>query len=178
MMLEIVWDKADCTLTLGDINIVAAPRSNPPFRYQAIVEEQDTHLILGEQHRLTDPGKPAWYLANTLEAVRPYDLGTVVVKGHSPHRLLAVVHDVEQTPTLSPDSVTQAYLTVLQIGQSMLLTSLAMPLLGTVHGHLSEHESLQRLRDCLLQGPIAGLQRLWLILPTDSDCHCLSYLSS
>ena len=178
MMLEIVWDKADCTLTLGDISIVAAPRSNPPFSYQAIVEEQDTHLILGEQQGLTDPGKPAWYLANTLDMVKPYELGTVVVKGHSPHHLLAVVHDVEQTPTLSPESVTQAYQTVLQIRQSMQLTSLAMPLLGTVHGHLSEHESLQRLRECLLQGPTAGLQRLWLILPTDSDCHCLGDLSS
>jgi hypothetical protein len=177
-MLKIVWKKSDCCLEYGDISIVAAPRTSPPFPCQAIVEEQDTHLILGEQTLLRDPGKPPWYLANTLDTVKPHALGDVVVKGHSPHRLLAVVHDVEQTPTLSPDSISLAYQALLQVQQTLQLTSLALPLLGTVHGKMSERDSLLRLRECLAQGPISGLQRMWLILPPGSDCGCLNVLSS
>jgi hypothetical protein len=178
MMLKKVWENSDCYRDFADIRIVAAPRAAPPFHCEAIVEEQDTHLILGEQNLLRDPGKPAWYLANTLDTIKPYSLGDVVVKGHSPHRLLAVVHDVEQTPTLSPDSVSLAYQTLLQLRHTLRLSSLAMPLLGTVHGKMSEQDSLLRLREHLEYGPIAGLQRLWLILPSGSDCSCLEVLSS
>ena len=105
-------------------------------------------------------------------------MGSVVVKGHSPHRLLAVVHDIEQDPTLDPESVSLAYKTVLEIGQQMQFTSLAIPLLGTVHGKLSERESLRRLHEGLHHGPTVGLQRIWLILPADSDYRCLTYLSA
>lgn len=174
-MLKIVWKKSDCCLEYGDISIVAAPRSSPPFPCQAMVEEQDTHLILGEQTLLRDPGKPAWYLANTLDTVKPHALGEVVVK--RPQRLLAVVHDIEQSPTLSPNSVSRAYQNLLQLQQTLQLNSLAMPLLGTVHGQMSAQDSLLRLRPCLEQGPNSGLQRLWLILPPGSDCACLSLLS-
>jgi hypothetical protein len=176
-MLKIVWNKSDCCLDYGDISIVAAPQSSPPFPCQAMVEEQDTHLLLGEQMRLRDPGKPAWYLANTLDTVKTHALGDVVVKGHPPHRLLAVVHDIEESPTLSPESVSLAYQNLLRLQQTLQLTSLAMPLLGTVHGKMRMQDSLLRLRTCLEQRPNSGLQRLWLMLPAGSDCACLSLLS-
>ena len=67
-------------MELNGVAIVAAPRNHPPFKFQAIVQEQDTHQLLGEQTTLTDPGKPAWYLANTLEIEQTPALGSVIIR--------------------------------------------------------------------------------------------------
>jgi len=98
MTIELVWDKSDCSLDIGALRIQAAPKAHPPFSCQAIVEEQDTYLILSEQTELKDPGKPVWYLASMIENAETYPLGSVIIKGKSPLRLCAVVHDIEQEP--------------------------------------------------------------------------------
>lgn len=176
--MELVWDKADCILALDGLLVVAAPLTCPPFDYQAIVEEQDTHLLLGRQTILDDQGKPAWYLANTLETSIPYSLGSVICKGHAPQRLLAVVHDIEQEPTCRTKTVKLAYKAVMQTVKERRLESLALPLLGTVHGKLSIRDSIQLLHNIMRHGSPVSLRRLWLILPMGSDCRCLAQLSA
>jgi hypothetical protein len=178
MNIELVWDKSDCTLTLGDLTIVAAPRDHPPFTCQAMVQEQDTLLILGEQSEITDPGKPAWYLANFLERSPAHVPGSVVVRGQAPVQLLAIVHDVDQEPTCTAATVQQAIHALFQVVQDKNISSLALPLLGTVHGRLTVQESLQLLHVALLANQPPCLRQLWLMLPSDSDCSCLAILAA
>ena len=175
--MKLVWDQSDCTLELGDLTIQAAPRDYPPFHYQAIVQEQDTNLLLSEQTTLREPGKPAWYLANTLERTESYSLGTIILKGHDPKRLLAIVHDIEQTPTCSPEVIKLAYNNLFKIIETKHISSLAIPLLGTVYGKLRVNESIDLLRESLQQDLPACLNKVWLILPEDYDCSCLKQLS-
>ena len=177
MNIKLVWDKSDCTLQLGRLTLVAAPGEWPPFKYTAIVEEQDTYLILGEQTRIEDPGKPVWYLANKIEFEKVNALGSVIVKGHAPLRLLAVVIDIEQDPICRPESVRLAYQSVMNTVQKRNIDSLALPLLGTRHGKLTVNESIQQLSVALREDQPACLQRIWLILPPDCDCQCLSLLN-
>jgi hypothetical protein len=176
MTIELVWDKSDCSLDIGNLRIQAAPKNYPPFSCQAIVEEQDTYLILGEQTELKDPGKPAWYLANTMENTETYSLGSVVIKGKSPLRLCAVVHDIEQEPTYTHACVGKAYQAVMQTVQKRNITSLALPLLGSIHGKLSVTESVQLLDASVIHGYPENLEKLWLILPSGSNCDCLKQL--
>ena len=172
--MELVWKEADCTIELNGTTLCAAPKDHAPFSFQAIVEEQDTQLLLSEQTILTDPGKPAWYLANTLEQQATHSLGEVLIRGQTPKRLLAIIHDIEQSPTSTPDTVKRAYENILTIIVENNIASLALPLLGTVHGKLTLAESLRLLGSALELNPPSCLQRIWLILPKETNCTCLS----
>jgi len=158
------------------VNFVAAPRTHPPFTCQAIVEEQDTYLLMAEQTTLKDPGKPCWFLANTMEQEDACTLGSVIIKGHVPIRLLAIVHNINQVPTCHPESISKTYRTLLNTIQEKAITSVALPLLGTVHGKLSITEAIALLNECL-QAPLPeSLQRIWLVLPSGTGCECLAGL--
>ncbi len=176
MTIELVWNKSDCTVTFKGIAIHAAPREYPPFTYQAIVEEQDTNLLLSEQTILKDPGKPAWYLANTLENGASYPLGTVIIKGQNPKRLLAIVHDIERTPTCEPKTIHRAWQNVIRAIEDNKISSAAMPLLGSVHGKLPITTSISLFRECLDKNVPACLEKIWLILPGDCSCEYLAQL--
>lgn len=174
--IKLVWDKADCSLRLGDVTLVAAPRTHPPFTCQAMVEEQDTYLLMAEQTTLKDPGKPAWYLANTLQQQEACQPGSVIIKSHAPIRLLAVVHNIDQEPTCHPAHISKAYQSLLQILQEKEISSVGLPLLGTVHGKLLITEAIALLADCVQAGLPESLQRIWLILPSGTGCECLAEL--
>ena len=141
-----------------------------------MVEEQDTFLLMAEQSTLKDPGKPAWYLANTMEQEQACKPGSVIIKGRSPIRLLAVVHNIEQQPTCHHEYISKAYKTLLQIIQDKAITSVGLPLLGTVHGKLSIVEAIVLLSECLKEGLPGSLQRIWLVLPSGAGCECLAEL--
>lgn len=177
MNIELVWDKSECTLQIGRLTVVAAPQKWPPFHYQAIVEEQDTYLVFDEQTTITDPGKPVWYLASKLERMRVHKLGSVIIQDHAPIRLLAVIHDVDQDPICRTESIMPAYQSVMMAVNKRNIVSLALPLLGTVHGKVPVNESIRFLSESVCEGFPAPLQQLWLILPPGCDCRCLSLLA-
>jgi len=178
MSIKLIWDKSECTLESGHVTIQGAPKDYPPFPVQAIVEEQDTHLLLGEQITLTDPGKPAWYLANTLEREDDiYQLGSVLLKPQQKVRLLAIVHDIEQDPTCKPEFIELAWQNIFQIIETEKLTSIALPLLGTVHGKIKLPHAFELLRTALQNNLPECLERIWFILPTGTDCTYLRQLS-
>ena len=174
--MKLVWDQADYIFERDDLTIVAAPIDYAPFACQAHVVEQDTYLLLGQQTNLNDPGKPAWFLANTLEQEKTYSPGSVVSKSHAPYRLQAVIHDIERDPTYCIETVKLAYHNVMKIVQIRQLFSLAMPLLGTVHGKLSINESILLLMDVLNNRSPDALKKLWLIIPIECDKKCLSLI--
>lgn len=174
--MELVWNKADYSLELDDLTIVAAPIDYAPFACQVQVEEQDTYLLLGQQTNLNDPGKPAWFLANTLEQEKTYSPGSVVSERHAPHRLQAVIHDIEHEPTCCIETVKLAYHNVMKIVQKRQLSSLAIPLLGTVHGKLSISESILLLKDVLDNIRPITLRKIWLIIPTEFDSKSLNLI--
>lgn len=177
MTIELVWNKSDCTVKLKGIAIHAAPREYPPFTYQAMLEEQDTNLLLTEQSILNDPGKPAWYLANTLENGASYPLGTVITKGQNPKRLLAIVHDIERTPTCKPSTVQRVWQNVMRAIEDNQISSAAMPLLGSVYGKLSITDSISLFRECLHKNTPTCLEKIWLILPENCSCESLAQLN-
>jgi len=178
MNIELVWDKSECTLQIGRLTVVAAPRDWPPFHYQAIVEEQDTYLVFDEQTVITDPGKPVWYLANMLERMQTHKLGSVIIKGHAPIHFLAVIHDVDQEPICRTEFIMPAYESVMTAVYKRNIVSLALPLLGTVHGKVPVSESIRFLSETVRGGYPTPLQQLWLILPPGCDCRCLSLLAA
>ncbi|MGD8783095.1 MAG: hypothetical protein PVG75_01600 [Thioalkalispiraceae bacterium] len=176
MAINLIWDKTDCMLIINGLHIQAAPKDFPPFYYTALVEEQDTHLLLREQTTISDPGKPSWYLANILEDEDTFDLGTIVIKGKNLQRLMAIVHDIDKTPTCRSADILAAYLQLSQVVTQLQLKTIALSLLGTVQGKLPIEDAMAYLKQGFLANTPPCLEKMWLILPDEATCQCLDIL--
>jgi hypothetical protein len=57
-----------------------------------------------------------------------------------------------------------------------MLSSISMPLLGTVHGKLPADQAIVLFKQVALEKLPDCLEKIWLILPEGCDCQCLSPL--
>ena len=107
--LRLVWDINLSHVRINDIDIVVAPKAVAPFDIDAVVEEQDTALILSESGNITtSDNKPAWFLANKLESQSLLKSGSVIKRDGETLRLLAIVHDLDVEPSWSSEWIEQA----------------------------------------------------------------------
>ena len=147
------------------IRIAAAPKDSPPFLVDAFAFEEDTFLVLSADPTVRDPKIPLIRIMSRLIETRPHAPGTVLVQGHSPVRLLAVVHDFDEDPSWKEDWIKKAFQGVFEAAERLRLRSLGLPLLGTVHGSLDRDRGLQFLAEGLRFGTLPDLTRLWLVVP-------------
>ncbi len=105
-------------------------------------------------------------LTEVLEA-RPEAPGSVVERRGRPPRWLAVVHDLAGNPTWHEPWIEAALGEVLCRAARRRLRSLALPLLGTVHGRLPRRRCLELIHRAVDRAAAAGTapRRLWLIVP-------------
>ena len=89
-------------------------------------------------------------------------LGTVLVKGRRPYRLLAIVHDLDQDPTWREEWVVDALATVLQQCDTLGVRELALEPLGTKHGELPRRRFRELLDNALANAPVGTLRRIRL----------------
>lgn len=147
------------------IRIAAAPKDSPPFLVDAFAFEEDTFLVMSADPTVRDPKIPLIRIMSRLIETRPHTPGTVLVQGHSPVRLLAVVHDFNEDPSWKEDWIKKAFQRIFEAAERLKLRSLGLPLLGTVHGSLDRDRGLQFLAEGLRFGTLPDLTRLWLVVP-------------
>ena len=178
MSIRLIWDKSTCATRIGKIAVYSAPPEHPPFRCEAVVVEQDTNLILGEQTTLVEPDKPAWYLANTLERDQPvYKLGDVIIKRGLPMQLMAIVHDIEQQPTCDSGILKLAWQNLMAISAQNNVKTLATPALGSVHGKIVLEDALQLFGQAIHDHAPPCLEKIWLVLPVHQQVDLVTTLS-
>lgn len=132
----------------------------------ALILEEDTHLILSAPAILPrKPEHPIRTMTALIDA-KPVRPGEVIVKGRSaPFRFLAVVHDIERTPSWRPDWVRAALNAVVQEAAARELRSIALPVLAGKHGNMEPAVFAAMLRETLLSRPTASLASVYLLLP-------------
>jgi O-acetyl-ADP-ribose deacetylase (regulator of RNase III) len=135
----------------------------------AVVVEEDTSLIMSAEARLKEVKESHERLIGQAQYDRPKAPGTVVVKDGSPLEFLAIVHDLESDPSWREDWVERALRNVLQEAEKRELRSIALPMLGTLHGTLTKRRFSKLLKSCLEQVPLTHLQTIWLMVPADTD---------
>ena len=169
--LQLIWDIDKFRCHVGDIEIAIATSHFPPFDVNAVVEEQDTSLVLGETDEIRDPGeKPAWYLANIAEVQSLLSPGHVIVRDTHPLRLQAIVHDLDQDPICRELWVRQALQQLIEITEKRNIHSLQMPLLGTRYGGVGIQQFIDLLLDELSKEDTGSLEKLWLVSP-EQQCQ-------
>jgi len=140
------------------------------------VEEEDTHRVLGAYHDVTEPRQSTRKLVTEMLNDKPSFPGQVIVTGKYPKRLLAIVHDLEQEPSWRVEWVNEALQEVFEIVNREGFRSIAVPILGGVHGRISAVRFMKMIRCCLDRGVPPTLEQLWLILPPGENCRILQPL--
>ena len=116
----------------------------------AIVEEQDTSMVLGPAPVLKYSVESFPALINRMENQQQQLPGDVIVKKTtSPKRFIAVIYDIDQTPICQREWVELALHTVLEQCEQMHVVSLAMPLPGHLYGKLDAETTMVDLQNIL-----------------------------
>jgi hypothetical protein len=150
----------------GVVQVVLAPREQPPFAVDATVVEEDTYLVLSADPRAGEPHSehPIRVMTSLLE-VQPREPGTILVRDRFPIEIAALVHDLDEEPSWREEWVTGALDHALLEAERRQLRSLGLEMLGAVHGRLERPRFLQLLRQSLQRFESRSLERIWLIPP-------------
>jgi hypothetical protein len=165
-------------IMIGSVQIFVGPGNMAPYSVDAWAAEEDTYLVLSADPEVVESNEdPERVMAEVL-ATRPEEPGTVVIKGGHPLRLLAIVHDLNEEPSWKEEWVVSALEGIFQEAETRKLRSLALPLLGTLHGSLEKQRFLVLLREALERRSPAHLRRLWLVVPAGASSEILQMLKS
>lgn len=163
--LRIIDESGEEQLRCGHLEVVPAAAERPPFPVAATIVEEDTWLVLSASPAVREPGEHPLRLLTDLLRALPAPPGSVVVREGEPLRLLAVIHDLDREPSCRPEWIVQALGAACREAAARGLTSLALPLLGSIHSVLSAPQSAAILATALAAAPHGGLRRIWLVVP-------------
>ena len=174
--LRLVWDINLSSVKINDIDIVVVPETTAAFDIDAVVEEQDTALILGKPGKIVESiNKPAWFLANKLESQSLLKPGSVIKHDGKPIRLLAIVHDLDREPSWSAEWITQALENIFKLSTIHGIFSLQLSVLGAEHGRFKLKEFLPLLINELNKAQTT-LRKIYLSVPKQDYPEALSLL--
>ena len=165
-------------ISRGTLKIVAAPKDNQPFPVDAVAFEEDTFLVLSAEAAVREQKESLMRVMTKLIETHPETPGSVLVKGKRPHRMLAIVHDLNQEPSWREEWVASALEGIFREAESRRLRSIALPFLGTLHGSLKKERFVELLRCALERMSPNHLKRLWLLVPTGTSSKILEMLES
>ena len=166
----------DCEIELHSVRVAAAPQDTPPFAVDAQTFEEDTNLILSTEQIIQEPKESVDELVREMVHARRPRPGDVVVKGGRPLRLLAVVHDIERKPTWREEWVAKALGGVFREAERRRVHSVAIPILGAIHGSLETGRFVELLAEALAGAQAKHLAKLWVVVPAGSGCEVLQLL--
>lgn len=148
------------------LNITRAGIGSPPFRVQAFALEDDTALVLNAQPDVACKmdEHPIRIMTALYDDV-PDSPGCVVVRGHRPFYLHAMVHDFDQEPSFKEAWVSAALSCVFQICEARQVRALALETLGCRHGRLRESKFFELLDAALDDRQFDFLGSVWLVTP-------------
>ncbi len=108
-----------------------------------VVEEEDRYLVLSPPAVVPDGAEHPIRVMSDVWTFEPRPLGLIIEKTHQ--RWLAVVHDLDQTPSLSPGIATDTLRRVIDQAAAAGFRRLALHPWGVRFGPWSLEESLRRL---------------------------------
>jgi hypothetical protein len=160
---------------IGPVELIIAPPELPPFKVDAIVEEQDTGLLLGVAPKISEPYESYDKLVSQMITQQPRLPGEVVVKGNHPLRFLAVVHNLELEPTWKEEWITNALGQIFKESVNNRIKTVAMPVLGSIYGSLNYENFIGLFRSALPTGNFTYPEKIWLIVPAP-ECNWIMRL--
>jgi len=173
-----VRSSSHSAITIGSVQIFVAPENMAPYPVDAWAAEEDTYLVLSADPEVQATHEDPEKLMGDAFKAKPQKPGSVLVRGERPLHLLAILHDLNQEPTWKEEWVVSALDAIFREAESRKLQSLAVPLLGTLHGSLEKRRFIVLLREAVERRPPSHLKRLWLVVPAGTTSEILGMLES
>lgn len=170
--LRLIHGDLDQVVYIGRVAIQLAPQERPPFAISAVAVEQDTALLLDDDPEFRLPHPSLSQLGEEMARFSAPQPGSVVVQRGTPQRFYAIIHDLEQEPSVREVWILTALEQLLQLTAKQPLPSLALPLLGSRFGQLAPERFLHLLYFALRAFAPGMPLRLWLVVPRH-DIHRL-----
>jgi len=161
------------TTTIGSIEITVAPPERPPYSVDAVVEEQDTSLLLGDTHVIRDTRESFTALVKEMKIQAPLVPGSVLVRHTTPGRLIAVIYDIGTRPVYREEWIATALAGLFAEMETHRIRNIAMPLLGVTHGHYLNTDFLELLYPVVTSVRAGCPEKIWLVTP-GTECVNLS----
>lgn len=134
-----------------------------------MVREEDTFLVLSADRTATPPGEDLPTLAGRVAELEPRTPGSVVAREGDPPELLAVVHDLGREPTWRVAWIEEALREVMREADARGAASLALPVLGAVHGEIGAFRFLRALVAAVRSVDPWALERICVRIPPRVD---------
>lgn len=158
--------------------VAVTPLDAPIPPLDAVVVEDDTWGVLGADLELDEESGGLDDALENLAGFDPHTPGSVLLREGQPLELRAVVHDLDRNPTLQETWVTTALTRVFQVAEDRALDTMAMPLLGTVHGRLEGERAVALLVEALEGSRHGRPRRLWLAVHRQDVRETLALLNA
>ena len=159
---------------IGQFELIASTHRKPPFPVIATLFEEDTWRVLSADPEIRPSYKHPIRLMTDLVFDQPAQPGAVLMKGK---RWLAIVYDLDCDPPCREIWIRQALMDALERAVTHEIQSLAIPLLGSLHGCISWQRSLALILASLrwAKAPVRPI-RIWLQITADQRAEVLAHL--
>ena len=157
--------------------MVVAPESMSPFPVDAVALEEDTFLVMSADPKVRDPQKSLMRIMTEVIETRPEIPGSVLVRGERPLRFLAIVHDLNEEPTWREEWIESTLDKIFHEAENRRLRSIALPLLGTIHGSLEKERFVVLLQRALKRNAVNYPERIWLVVSVGTDSNIFEILN-
>ncbi len=149
------------TVLVNGIQVAVAPRESPPFPIEVMVFEEDTNLILTVDPVIDYKDEHIIRTMTDIMTAKKHKPGAVVVNGNSWY---AVVINLDQEVICRESWCTEAIDQIIKLTVLNNISSLALPVLGTVHGELQFEKQLQYILGRISFMQPSRLESFWLVV--------------
>lgn len=130
--------------------IIKFTESDPALlTLDAVVEEQDTHMLLGKSPVISSVETGFPQLVKKMQNQAPEIPGTVIVRKTKPKRFIAIVYDIDNKPICRREWLESAIRNIFIQCWKYKIVTLGMPLLGTSYGRLDGPTMIEILENVL-----------------------------
>lgn len=134
------------TLQVGGVPLYLFTTEKLPFPIDGQVCEEDRFLVMDASDKIEPHHDHPLRIINRAWKQSPLPVGSIQYRKDTPKRFLAVIHDLDRTPTCRPIWILAALAALKhELTTSPGIDILAMPLLGVKHGPLTIRESIDLL---------------------------------
>lgn len=141
--------------------IVTSPGQS--LSVDAIMEEQDTFLLLGTYPVISETKEKYETLVKKMEQQKPLEPGQLLVRKTSPVRFVAINYDIENKPICCEEWIESSLKKLFAECNNLKIISLAMPLPGKKYGNISRDTSMELLKKILLLEKAAYPEKIFIL---------------
>jgi hypothetical protein len=167
-------DRAE--ILIKSLLISAASEELPPFAVDAFVVEEDTFLVMSPNDAISEEGIDMKALKQELSSLESAAPGTVLVKEGEPLLFLAVVYEFEQEPHWKEEWIADALENIFGESERKQLSSISLPLIGTLHGGLKKRRFAEILSGILKVRQPVFLKNIWVQVDAGTEKTFLEML--